>query len=224
MSSRLRSSTRASTVASESLAETETKIKGESTRRTTTNKALRGNELVRLKRIATGAFLLAITIVVGTIYFSIHDVIRLYPSSIRAETLKGFSARAEYALRYQTLLFAWLIFNIYAVIYVRLSRGALNPLVDSTEKQVQQIKNILTNSMEQVFLSSMLQLAFASFAEPALFKNLIPAVNVVQLVGRVAFFFGYPYYRTLGYVLTSLPNTLLLGFNLFKFGSYLGFY
>lgn len=78
--------------------------------------------------------------------------------------------------------------------------------------------------MEQVFLSAMLQLAFASFAEPALIKNLIPAVNVVQFVGRIAFFFGYPYYRTLGYVLTSFPNTLLLGYNVFKFGSYLGFY
>lgn len=224
MSSRLRSSTRASTVASESLAETETKVRGETTRKTTAVRSPKGNELARLKRIALAAFLLSLTIIVGVIYFSVHEVIRLAPSSIRAETLKGFSARAEYALRYQTLLFGWLVFNVYAVIFTRLRRGALNPLVDSTEKHAQQMKNILTNSMEQIFLSSMLQLAFASFAEPTLFKNLVPAVNIVQFFGRIAFFFGYPYYRTLGYTLTSVPNTLMLGYNLYKFGSYLGLY
>lgn len=127
-------------------------------------------------------------------------------------------------MRYQTLLYLWLVFNVNAVIYVRLSRKAINPLVDSTEKHAQMIKNILTNSFEQIITSSFLQLAFASFADPVLVMKIIPAVNVVQFIGRIAFFFGYPYYRTFGVSLTMSPNLLMLCYNLYRFGAYLNFY
>ena len=118
----------------------------------------------------------------------------------------------------------WLVFNIHAVIYVRITRKALNPLVDSTEKHAQSMKNILTNSLEQVLISSFLQLIFASFADSTLCLQLIPLVNVVQFMGRIAFFFGYPLFRTLGVSLTLLPNTLMVGYNVYKFAAYLNLY
>lgn len=227
MSSRLRSSTRASTVASESLAEMATQevVKSRSgERRTTTVRPLKASELARLARIALVAFFLSISLMVGFFYLVMNDIVKLYPSIVTVEYLKGYSSRAEYALRYQTLLYFWLIFNIHSVIYVRISKKALNPLVESTEKHAQKQKNILTNSFEQIILSSVLQLIFVSFADHSHTMKLIPAINIVQFVGRIAFFAGYPYYRTFGVSLTMLPNTLLAGYNLYQFGSYMNFY
>lgn len=227
MATRLRSSTRASTAASDSLADQiETKAgRGErGTRGTTGTKAPRGNELLRLRRIALTVYLLSTLTVIGAIYFAVHDVLRLYPKTITVDTLRGFNARAEFSLRYQTLLYLWLIFNIHSVIYVRLTKKALNPLVETTEKHAQAQKNILTNSFEQIMISSFVQLAFCSFADAKLCMQIIPAMNVIQFVGRIAFFLGYPLYRTLGMTLTMLPNMIMLGYNLYNFGAYLNFY
>lgn len=148
----------------------------------------------------------------------------MYPSTIKEGALKGFNARAEFALRYQTLLYAWLVFNIMAVIYVRVTKKALNPLVDSTEKHAQEMKNILTNSYEQIVVSSIAQLIFVSFAGETYTMKLIPAINFVQFIGRMTFFAGYPYYRTFGMMCTLFPNVALICYNLFKLGSYLGVY
>lgn len=227
MSNRLRSSTRASTVASESLADqtdSKTTTKGESRSRAAASRNPKASELVRLTRIAMLAFMFSWMIIGGVIYFSLNDTLKLYPNTIRLESLKGFNSRAEYSFRYQTLLYLWLVINTFIVIYTRITKKALNPLVDTTEKHAQMHKNILTNSFEQIVVSSFLQLAFASFADAGLVMKLIPAVNIVQFFGRVAFFFGYPMYRTLGFSLSMTPNLLMLGFNLYRFGAYLNVY
>lgn len=228
MGTRLRSSTRASTAAStaasESLAETAFEVKAKSERKPTSARPMRSAEYARLTRIAMIAYLTSLTVIASTIYLLLTDKVRLYPDSIKLESLKGFSSRAEYALRYQTLLFSWLIFNTFSVIYVRVTKRAFNPLVDSTEKHAQMQKNILTNSFEGILVSSFSQLIFVSFAEHAYTLKLIPAVNILQFVGRIAFFFGYPLYRTFGVSLTLTPNLLLTGYNMFKLGSYLGLY
>lgn len=225
MGTRLRSSTRASTAASDSLADqAEPKSKAEPRSRTTAPRAPKGSELATLIRVAQVAFLFSLVVIGGVAYFAHHDVIRLYPRKFDASSLKGFNSRFEYCLRYQTPLFLWLVFNINAVIYVRLTRKALNPLVESTEKQAQMQKNILTNSFEQIMTSVFLQLAFASFADPETVLKFIPAINCVQFVGRIAFFLGYPYYRTLGVSLTLTPSLMMLCFNVYRFGAFLGFY
>lgn len=229
MATRLRSSTRASTVASESLAETMSEIKSTrgDTKKAATysqSKPLRKDELVRLRKIALIAFVLSNLFLYAVYYASVNDKIQLYPNSLKADSLKGFTSRAEFALRYQSLLLFWLQFNICAVIYVRLSTKALNPLVESTEKHALSIKNILTNSFEQILLSVIAQLAFVSFADPSLTLKLIPAINLVQFIGRVAFFVGYPMYRTFGFNLTLVPNLLLILYNLYRLGLYAQFY
>lgn len=226
MSTRLRSSTRASTAASESLAETiaEIKPKGD-TRKASSARPIRGSELARLMRIAAFAFIASLIIIAGVYYLVMNDLLVLYPKSVKLDTMKGFNLRAEYTLRYQTLLYLWLIINIHMVIYVRITKKALNPLVESTEKHAQKFKNILTNSFEQILLSCFLQLAFVSFADTHSYTlKLIPAINIVQFVGRIAFTVGYPYYRTLGVSLSMTPNLLMLIHNLYKLGSYLDLY
>lgn len=225
-SSRLRSSTRASTAASDLLAEQggDTKTRESRTKNNTSAKPLRANEMAKLIKVATSALLFSWLIMGTIIYYCLNDTLKLYPKTIKLDSLKGFNSRAEFSLRHQTLLYLWLVFNVQAVIYVRLTRRAINPLVDSTEKLAHQSKNILTNSFEQILLSSFLQLTFVSFADPSLVMKLIPAVNLVQFFGRIAFFFGYPLYRTFGVSLTMTPNLLMMGYNLYSFGSYLGYY
>lgn len=228
MSSRTRPSTRASTAASDSLAEikesTKSSKSGGDSRKQSSARVPKASEMAKLKKIATFAYILSLAFLSVVYYVVMNDIVRLYPSSIRVESLKGFNSRAEYALRYQSLLFAWLVFNVHSVIYVRLTKKALNPLVESTEKHAQAQKNILTNSFEQIVLSAFLQLAFASFADPAFAMKIIPAINIVQFLGRIAFFLGYPLYRTFGVSLTMSPNLFLTGYNLYKLGSYLNFY
>lgn len=160
----------------------------------------------------------------GVFYLAFMDIIKFYPNSIKMESLRGFNSRGEFALRYQTLLYGWLVFNVYSVMFVRVTKTALNPLVESTEKHTHSIKNILANSFEQIVISSFLQFGFVSFADPALTMKLIPVINMTQLLGRIFFFLGYPLYRTFGFSLTMMPNTALFCYNFFKFGAYLGLY
>lgn len=179
------------------------------------------------KRIMKTAIVLvvsALIFMVGLALLQGYDVLKLHPAHTTPESLKGFAARVEYALRYQTLLVFWLLFNIYATIYGRITTKALNPLEERTEQRVQLFKNILTNSFESVAVSVFSQLIFVSFAEPSRILHVIPYVNIVQFIGRVAFFAGYPYKRAFGFQCTILPNTILAIYNLYKFGSFIGIY
>lgn len=227
MSTRLRSSTRASTAASDFLADQggETKTKQESKSRAKLPQAPKGNELLRIRKFMILAFIASYSLIGAVLYFSLNDTLRLYPKSItKPDALKGFNARFEYSVRYQTLQVSWLVFMVFSVIFVRFTKRALNPLVPGTEAVAQGQKNILTNSIEQTLISVLLQFAFASFAEPSLVMKIIPAVNFLALFGRIAFFFGYPMYRTFGMNLTITPNLMLAVYNMYKFGSFLDFY
>lgn len=82
------------------------------------------------KRIMKTGIVLMVSALIFMAGFAIlvhSDVVKLHPASTSAESLKGFAARVEYAFRYQTLLVFWLVFNIYATIYGRITTKALNP-------------------------------------------------------------------------------------------------
>lgn len=180
----------------------------------------------RRKVFKTGAVLSAAAFIfqVGLYLLVIFDVLNLHPKQMKEETLKGFSSRVEYALRYQTLLVFWLFFNVIVAIYGRLTTKAINPLDESTEAHVQIFKNVLTNSFESVVISVFSQLIFVSFAEPITVLKMIPLINIVQFVGRVTFFAGYPLKRAFGYQCTALPNLILNLYNMYKLGSFVGLY
>lgn len=180
----------------------------------------------RSRVFKTGAVMsaAAVTFQVGLYLLVLFDVLKLHPKQMKEETLKGFSSRVEYALRYQTLLVFWLLFNVIVTIYGRVVTKALNPLDDSTEAKVQIFKNVLTNSFESVVISVFSQLIFVSFAEPITVLKLIPLINIVQFVGRVTFFAGYPLKRAFGFNCTALPNIIMNVYNMYKLGSFLGLY
>lgn len=235
MTSRTRASTRASTAASESLAETmsEIKSKGGDSRKTpavglsglnSLNRPLKKEELQKLRVPAVLAMLASNGLVAGLIWASLNDHIKLYPTEYKLDALKSYPGRAEFALRHQTLLLFWLLLNILMTIFIRITRKAINPLVDSTEKHVAQIRAILSNSYEQIVLSILAQLAFISFASPELTLKLIPLTNFVQFFGRITFYAGYPMFRTFGIMLSLTPNSLLVGYNIYRLGQFYKLY
>lgn len=190
----------------------------------TYNRPMTNEDVKRLYKIGSVLASSAVIFVLGFALLVHNDLVVLYPKNTQPETLKGFAARLEYTLRYQCLLVFWLLFNVFAVIYGRLSTTALNPLDERTEKRVQLLKNILQNSFESIIITVFAQLTFISFAEPATVLKFIPFINIVQFIGRVAFFVGYPLKRSFGFFCTLLINVPLVCYNLYKFCSFLGFY
>lgn len=187
-------------------------------------RSLTDEELLEFRKIAGGLALLAV-IFMGSLVLLVHnDVFKLHPASSSPETLGTFGEKAEFAFRYQSLLALWLLFNIFMTIYGRYLHMAVNPLDTKTEEHVQIYKNILTNSYEQILLSVLSQLVFISFASPLAIVRYIPLLNIFMFVGRVTFFAGYPFYRTFGFLTSVLPTFVLVFYNIFKFGSFIGIY
>jgi len=192
--------------------------------RKSTDRGFSPEEMKRIMKVGAVLAISAVVFMLGLGLLIHQNIIGLHPASTREETLKGFAPRVEYALRYQSLLVFWLTFNVVATIYGRLTTNALNPLDERTEHRVQMFKNVLTNSFESVVVSVFSQLIFVSFAEPLTVLKFIPFINIVQFIGRVSFFAGYPMYRAFGFQCTILPNICLSFYNLFKLGSFMGFY
>lgn len=185
---------------------------------------IRGQELKKLMRVAFAAGLAASLLLIVSFLLCHHDKLKLYPSDVNPELLKDFASKVEFTLKYQVLLVLWLVINVHIVIYHRLSRGALNPLTECTEHLAQASKLILTNSCEQILISFFTQLIFVAHADGACVLKVIPWFNLIQFIGRIAFFAGYPLYRTFGISLSLWTNTIMTFYNIYKFGGFLNLY
>lgn len=188
------------------------------------NRALSQEDEKRVIKIGIILAVAAFLFMSGFALFVHYDIVKLHPPSMSTEMVKGYAGRVELALRYQTLLVLWLMFNVMVIIYYRLTTKALNPLDERTEQRIQLFKNILTNSFETIIISVFSQLIFVSFATPATILKFIPLVNVIQFVGRATFYAGYPLFRSFGFVCTIFPNILMTAYNVYKFGSFIGAY
>lgn len=178
----------------------------------------------KMKKVGGVLVVSALIFMVGLGLLVHYDHLVLAPKGVGVEALKVFAGRAEYALRYQTLLVFWLLINVLLTIYGRLTTKAFNPLDERTEQNVELFKRILSNSFEQITISVFSQLTFVSFAEPVTILKFIPLINIVQFVGRVSFMAGYPNYRAFGFFCTFVPNIVMILYNLFSLGSFVGLY
>lgn len=157
----------------------------------------------------------------GVFYAAVHyNVIRLHPASVKAEALNSLPAKVEFALRYQTLLVFWLMINVFIVIGGRYENKAFNPLDEKVEVRVQGRKNVLTNSYETLILSIFSQLIFVTFAPAECILKFIPYVNIVQFIGRIAFFYGYPMKRAFGFQCTMVPTIFMVVYNMYKLSTF----
>lgn len=123
---------------------------------------------------------------------------------------KTYGTKLEFTVRYWLLPLIWFKLNIYLVILKRVPSRAVNPL-DGHEHIVEGVKNILTNTLEQMVASLVMQSILISFLTPDEVVNFIPLINLLFFLGRITFWLGYPLLRTFGFMTTSLPTSVGLG-------------
>lgn len=189
------------------------------------------NRRIKLNLLAS---FVAACFITGVVFLAVYDLVKFYPKMLTPISLKGYSSRAEYALRYQVLQLFWLLCNTYFVTYgkylVRPRNLLASPTKDKlpndaeTKIRLKELRNVLNNSFEQLFISFFSQLIFVSFAQPDVILKLIPVINIIQLFGRIAFFAGYPKYRGFGFTLSILPNTGLVFYAVYRLGIFVKLY
>lgn len=130
--------------------------------------------------------------------------------------LSSYWHKLEFVLCHQIIGISWILLNMFYVISKRATNESINPM-SGNEDMTLMARNIMQNSIEQFLMSSFAQIISISFIEANILIKIIPLINILFIVGRIAFFFGYPKYRTFGFMCSAIPNTLLINYNLYKF-------
>lgn len=185
----------------------------------TYNRSTSGEQNKRQMKIAVLLSILGALLAICLAFLIYKDIISLHPKSMKPEALKSFVSKLEYTVRYQALLACWLLFAVFATMFGRAKNKALNPLELGTEGSIQSYKNILQNSLEQIVIAVLGQFAFISYAEPSTVLKFIPLINILLLIGRIAFFVGYPLKRGVGMGITTFINTALIIYVIYRLGS-----
>lgn len=201
-----------------------TPSKTPSTTKTSSGKISAFSRVMARKDPTTGLTLLsivhigmivAITILASTTYLFLTGKVSLHGKTSVA-SVKEFSGRIEFVLRYQAINLLFLVFVTYVVIARRLATGAINPLEGNDHYVLAQTR-VHSNTMEQYILTVFNQLVLATFLAPELFLRVIPLLNVLFITGRILFWLGYPKYRTCGVFINLCPVTLSTAYNVYGF-------
>lgn len=110
-----------------------------------------------------------------------------------------------FALRWQALSGTTLLFSIFRVGFARGRTGAIDPLSGDSDAKIAAYTRPLQNTLEQLLLNVVGQLALSTYLEPQNLR-LIPALVLAFVVGRILFFIGYPNKRGAGFMLTFFPT------------------
>lgn len=130
---------------------------------------------------------------------------------------QSFASKLEFTARYWIFGVVWILFSMTHVMMRRIY-GAMNPLA-GTEGIVVRANNILTNSLQQFFASTIVQVSVITYLSGDEIVRCIPIMNVMYFVGRAAYWFGYPKYRTFGFCVTFFPTIIVAAYTLFKFAT-----
>ena len=130
---------------------------------------------------------------------------------------QSFASKLEFAARYWVLGTVWILFSMTLVMLRRIY-GAMNPL-SGTEGIVVKSNNILRNSIEQFFVSIIVQVSAITYFSGDEVVRCIPCMNVLYFVGRLSFWLGYPKYRTFGFCLSLFPNSIVCAYAFYKFAT-----
>lgn len=113
--------------------------------------------------------------------------------------------------------------NFIAVVLCRADPKVYNPLAGHDQgHKIQSYKNILTNSVEQFLISSVLMLVYASMTTCAEGLKIIPVYSFLFVLARILFVFGYsksPKYRSFGMSINIIITTALamfIGYNYYR--------
>ena len=162
-------------------------------------------------------FTLALVAVCASLKLALDGKLKvLQPKSISLTSLETFSGKLEFTAKYWILPVLWLYFFYHVVIFKRVSSKAINPL-SGHESEVQDAKNILTNSIEQFVLLTFSQTISLAFISPIQTLQLIPLANLWFVVGRVLFWLGYPKKRTFGMISSAIPGSIAIWYSTYYF-------
>lgn len=147
---------------------------------------------------------LSFTIVVILSYLFLTDKIRLH-GRFTSDRLNYFSSKLEFMLMFQALHAFFLQCCVANVLIKRATRGALDPR-NETESIILVERRLLGNSIEQYLIFLINQLVLVTFLSPSSTLRIIPLLNVLHILGRIAFALGYPEYRAFGFTLSYFPS------------------
>ena len=97
------------------------------------------------------------------------------------------------------------------VISKRVASPAILP-TSGYEHLTQVANNIFRNSSEHFLMHMISQLILITYLTAEQTLNLIPTLNLLFILGRILFFFGYPKYRSLGFFIYYVPLMSMMGY------------
>lgn len=106
--------------------------------------------------------------------------------------------------------------NLQIVMNSRRAAKAANPLAGNEDK-IQVSKNVLSNTVEQLVLTIILQITSLHYLTPVQVLNIVPLFNALFLIGRILFWIGYPKRRSLGFALNITPCLIMVLFAGYQF-------
>jgi hypothetical protein len=133
-----------------------------------------------------------------------------------AKDLSDFPSKVKYVLQHLTLGITWILLSMYFVIFKRAISPAMDPM-SGYEKVTEAAKNNLTNSCEQFLMTAVSQLILITHLDAITILQVIPALNLLFIFGRITFWLGYPKYRAFGFMVTNLPIVFTIFYNLYSF-------
>ena len=134
----------------------------------------------------------------------------------RANDLQDIPSKIGFVLKYSTPGVLWLWLCVYSVIRIRVRSPAMDPLANE-EQFVLKAKNILQNSFEQFILSLVSQLILITHLDSVSTVKYIPALSFMFILGRIAFWLGYPNYRSFGLITSLAPITVTIFYISYRF-------
>jgi len=159
----------------------------------------------------------AAIVFIGVLGYLLHSQRISLHGNFSPEKASGFGSKVEVTFRFLILPTLWILANIIYVMWSRVQHPeALDPLNDF-EHLVEVPRNILRNSIEQLVLSVVAQLAVISYLSGPEVAKIIPATNLLFFIGRIIYAATYPTFRSFGFCLSFIPSTGLVGYALYKF-------
>jgi len=161
--------------------------------------------------------LVSVVFLSSFVYLVMYDKINLSKyGKTKATDLKDLPSKMTYVLQHLTPAVAWIMVSVFIVITRRVGSPAMNPL-GGYEHRTEAARNNLTNTVEQTVMLAFAQLILITFIDSATILKVIPALNLLFILGRITFWLGYPKYRAFGFMVSSMPTYATIVYITYRF-------
>ena len=113
--------------------------------------------------------------------------------------IHSFSWKLEYSCRWWILPLTWIVYlNVFSSRRRKVFRKGFSKPPNSlsgTEIIIESNTNIFQHSLEQLVISTLLQVSLITWIDGEITQVIIPLINIIFLVGRIFIWLGYPTLR-----------------------------